>query len=171
MILTDTLEFFAQVSFGLAGVSGAVLMLARRGAKRLNSLDRARIVVLFQLTSIAFVLGILPITMQASRVGDPQNLRISSIAMSVLVGFSMLLVRRTYAKARVEYAAKITTGKRLLFFGLMSIQLVMVTIVGAGLWDTAGMAIYITGLFVLLGLAFHQFLRFVGSEDLKLGNG
>jgi len=165
MIQTDTLEVFAQVAFGLAGVSGLILMLARRGTGQLKSLDRARIAVLFQLTSLAFVLGILPIMMYANTIGDQQNLRISSMSMAVLLAISMLLARRTYARARVEYT--ISAGKRLLFYGLLSVQLVMAAIIGAGLWDAAGMAVYIIGLVVLLGLAFQQLIRFVGSEDIK----
>ncbi len=61
----------------------------------------------------------------------------------------------------------LTPGKRLLFYGLLSVQLVMAAIIGAGLWDAAGMAVDIIGLVVLLGLAFQQLIRFVGSEDIK----
>lgn len=61
----------------------------------------------------------------------------------------------------------LTPSKRLLFYGLLSVQLVMAAIIGAGLWDAAGMVVYIIGLVVLLGLAFQQLIRFVGSEDIK----
>ena len=61
----------------------------------------------------------------------------------------------------------LTPGKRRLFYGLLSVQLVMAAIIGAGLWDAAGMVVYIIGLVVLLGLAFQQLIRFVGSEDIK----
>lgn len=153
---------FAEVALGLAGVSGMVLILARRTTGHLNSLDKARIAVLFQLTSFTFVLGILPMTLHANSLDDQENFRNASIVMAITMALAMLLARRTYKRARTEYATKITTGRRLLFFGAMSAQLVLSATVGAGLWDAAAMAIYVCGLIVLLGLAFHQLLRFVG---------
>lgn len=168
MIQIDTLAVLAQVAFGLAAISGMVMLLAGRSG--LNSLDRARIAVLFQLTSLAFVLGILPMAVQISSIDEQENMKISSTAMAVLLGLSILLVRRTYAKARVEHGAQIKTGARVLFFGALGAQIVLAATVGAGLFESAGMAIYVTGLAVLLGLAFYQFLRLVGSEDLKRKN-
>jgi hypothetical protein len=65
MNLSDALIILATVALGLAAASGVMLALFRN-SQALNSLYRARVAVLFQLTSTAVILGILPSRIQTA---------------------------------------------------------------------------------------------------------
>jgi hypothetical protein len=164
MNLSDALGFFATVALGLAAVSGLLLALDRKDKAQFNSLYRARIAVLFQLTSVALILGILPMVMRAKGIEEGESLRISSIAMAVMIALSMLLTRRTYAVSRAEHAETITRLKQLVFYSPLAIQTVLAGVAGAGLWDAAVTGVYLSGLLVLLALAVYQLIRFLRFE-------
>ncbi|MEJ2087564.1 MAG: hypothetical protein P8Y69_03630, partial [Gammaproteobacteria bacterium] len=66
MDLSEALVIFATVALGLAAVRGVILTLLNKGKAQLNSLYRARIAVLFQLTSAAVNLGKLPMAIRAN---------------------------------------------------------------------------------------------------------
>ena len=165
MNLFDALGIFATVALGLAAVSGVVLALARQDKAQLNSLYRARVAVLFQLTSFAAILGILPLAMRANGIEEGETLRISLLAMAVMIALSMLVTRRTYAVPRSEYAETITRRKQLVFYGPLVTQTVLAGVVGAGLWDSAATGVYLSGLAVLLVLAIYQLIRFLRYEE------
>ena len=164
MSLFDALRIIATVALGLAAASGAMLALIRKDKTELNSLYRARIAVLFQLTSVAMILGILPMAIRASGIEEVESLRISSVTMAVMIALSMLLTRRTYSVARAEYAETITRRKQLVFYGPLVIQATLAGVIGAGLWDAAVTLVYLSGLVVLLVLAVYQLMRFLRFE-------
>ena len=165
MALSDALIIFTTAALGLAAVSGVILALLDRGKARLNSLERARIAVLFYLTSAAVVLGILPMAIRKIGIGEVGTLRISSMTMAVVIPLSMLLTRRTYAVPRAEFAATITRRKQLLFYGPLVVQTMLAGVAGAGLWDSAMTSVYLWGLAVLVVLAVYQLVRFLRPLD------
>ena len=120
--------------------------------------------MLFQLTTAALILGILPMAIRYTGVEDERNFQLSSVVMTGMIAVSMFLTRRTYRVPRVEHADMITLQKKLLFYGPLGAQLVMAAVAGAGLLSGAAPAIYYCGLTVLLGLATHQLLRFLKQE-------
>ena len=165
MSLSDALGIFATVALGLAAVSGVVFALARQDKAQLNSLYRARVAVLFQLTSVATILGIMPMAMRANGIEEGETLRTSLLTMAVLIALSMLVARRTYIVPRAEYAETITRRKQLVFYGPLVTQTVLAGVVGAGLWDAAATGVYLAGLAVLLVLAIYQLIRFLRNEE------
>lgn len=161
MDLSEALVIFAAVALGLAAVSGVILALSNDGKAQLNSLYRARIAVLFQLTSAAVILGILPMAIRANGIEEVESLRMSLMAMAVVILLSMLLTRRTYAVPRAKYAEAITRRKQLVFYGPLVVQTMLAGVAGAGLWDSAMTGVYLWGLAVLIVLAVYQLIRFL----------
>jgi hypothetical protein len=163
MNLSDALIILATVALGLAAASGVMLALFRN-SQALNSLYRARVAVLFQLTSTAVILGILPMAMRANGIEDTDSLRISAMTMAVMVVLSMLLARRTYSLPRAEYGETITRRKRLVFYGPLVVQATAAGVVSAGLLSTALTGVYLSGLAVLLALAVYQLIRVLRDD-------
>ena len=164
MSLSDALRIITTVALGLAATSGVMLAVIGKDKAVLNSLYKARIAVLFQLTSVAMILGILPMAIRANGIEEGESLRISSMTMAVMIAVSMLLTRRTYSVPRAEYVGTITRRKQLVFYGPLVVQAILAGVVGAGLWDAAVTGVYLSGLVVLLVLAVYQLIRFLRFE-------
>jgi len=165
MNLSDALVIFATVALGLAAVSGVLLALVRKDRAQLNSLYRARISVFFQLTTVAMILGLLPMFVRANGIEEGETLRISLLTMAAMIALSMLLARRTYAAPRAEYAEVITGRKQFVFYGPLAVQSILAGIVGAGFWDAMATGVYLSGLAALLALALYQLVRFLRYDQ------
>jgi hypothetical protein len=164
MIQTDILRIFAEVAIALAGVSGIVLVLARQSTGKLAALDRARLKVLFYLTLGAFVLAVVPMFIKASGLDAHSNLRASSATMAGLLVVVMGLARLTYSRVPRDERKQVPGLMRGVFYTALLTQFTLAGVVGAGLWQPSGMAMYVTGLTTMLLLALLQFSRLLASD-------
>jgi hypothetical protein len=154
----DTLLTLAEVSIGLAGFAGIVVVLGR-GPGALPAADSLRLAALVGASLGTLFLSLAPIALNALGLSEPEVWRWSSAVMVILAVpahlFGVLRIRRIASEMfEVTPVPMLVTGAFLLSANLVAQAC---NAVGAPWRPSFG--VYLSGLILYLGFAAFQFAR------------
>lgn len=155
---SDSLQLVVEASLALAGFAGVITALTRRGAHALLPLQRLNLVNLLSTSLGALFLSLAALVMLAAEIDPAFVWRvISGVGLAVTLYFSAHSIRTVLSTIRESHRQR---ARRL----LLSVNLPLLAVCVAQVWNTAVLAAFwpvLLLLVALFGIGCYAFVRFL----------